>query len=68
MVSDRRPMRFLDKLFGRGKEDPANRSDFEVDGATCARCGTPVPRAQLALDSGSGKPVHQECPPQSPSS
>jgi len=56
-------MGFLDKLFGRGEEDPANRSDFEADGAICVRCGTPVPRAQLALDSGSGKPVHRECPP-----
>ncbi len=45
-------MGFLGKLFGRGKEDPANRSDFEAAGAICARCGAPIPRAQLALDSG----------------
>ena len=55
-------MGFLDKLFRRGEEDPANRSDFDVDGKICARCGKPIPRAQMALDSGGGKPVHQECP------
>ncbi len=59
-------MGFLDKLFARGKEDPANRSDFEADGAICVRCGAPIPRAQLALDSGGGKPVHRECPSKEP--
>lgn len=55
-------MGFLDKLFRRGKEDPADRSDFEVEGQICARCGEPIPKENLALDSGAGLPVHRACP------
>ena len=54
-------MGFLDRLFGRG-ENPADRSDFEKDGQICARCGKPIPRENLALDSGGGRPVHRVCP------
>lgn len=55
-------MGLFDKLFQRGKDDPAARSDFEADGKICARCGQPIPRENLALDSGSGRPVHRACP------
>jgi hypothetical protein len=55
-------MGFLDKLFRRGDADPAHRTDFEVDNQICVRCGKPIPRANLALDSGGGRPIHRVCP------
>lgn len=54
-------MGLLDKLFRR--ENPADRSDFETEGQTCAKCGKgPIPRENLALDSGAGLPIHRVCP------
>jgi len=55
-------MGFLDKLLRRGESDPAHRSDFETDGQICVRCGKPIPRSNLALDSGGGRPIHRTCP------
>ena len=54
-------MGFFDKLFGTGKENPAKRS-VEA-GQICAKCGEPVPRDNMAFDSGGGRPIHRECPP-----
>ena len=34
----------------------------EAEGKICARCGQPIPNENLALDSGSGRPVHRACP------
>lgn len=54
-------MGFLDKLFGVGRENPAQRS-VEA-GQICSKCGQPVPRDNMAFDSGGGRPIHRVCPP-----
>jgi hypothetical protein len=51
---------FFDKLFGTGKDNPAHRS-VEA-GEICAKCGEPVPRDNMAFDSGGGRPIHRTCP------
>ena len=53
-------MGFWDRLFGAGKDNPAQRS--VEDGVLCAKCRTPVPRDNMAFDSGGGKPIHRVCP------
>ena len=51
---------FFSKLFGLGKDNPARRS--VKGGEICAKCGQPVPRDNMAFDSGSGGPIHRTCP------
>lgn len=53
-------MSFLGKLFGGGRDNPAERR-VEA-GQICAKCGKPVPRDNMAFDSGGGRPIHQVCP------
>jgi hypothetical protein len=50
---------FFDKLFG-GRDDPAKRT-VEA-GQICAKCRQPVPRDNMAFDSGGGRPIHRVCP------
>ncbi len=52
-------MGLFDKLFG-GRENPAARS-VEA-GQSCAKCGQPVPKDNMAFDSGGGRPIHRVCP------
>ena len=51
---------FFDKLFGIGKENPARRS--VEDGHICHKCGHPVMKGNMGFDTGSGQPLHLECP------
>ena len=51
---------FFDKLFGIGRDNPAKRT--VEDGEICAKCGQPVPRDNMAFDSGGGRPIHRVCP------
>jgi hypothetical protein len=51
---------FLSKLFGLGGDDPARRT--VKAGEICAKCGQPVPRDNMAFDSGGGRPIHRVCP------
>lgn len=53
-------MGFFGRLFGAGGDDPAKRT-VEA-GQTCAKCGQPVPRDNMAFDSGAGRPIHRQCP------
>lgn len=55
-------MGWLDKLFGTGDENPAKRSVEE--GQSCGKCGAPVPRDNMAFDSGGGGVIHRVCPDQ----
>lgn len=51
---------FFAKLFGTGGNHVAKRT---VDaGQICAKCGQPVPRENMAFDSGGGRPIHRSCP------
>jgi hypothetical protein len=50
----------FDWLTGRGREGPGRRSVEE--GQICAKCGEPVPRDNMAFDSGGGRPIHRFCP------
>ena len=52
-------MGFWGKLFGGG-ENPAKRT-VEA-GQICSKCGKPVPRDNMAFDSGGGRPIHRRCP------
>ncbi len=53
-------MGFFGKLFGTGEDNPSKRS---VDaGQKCSKCGQPVPRENMAFDSGSGGVIHRKCP------
>lgn len=52
---------FFGKLFGTGDDNPAKRT-VEA-GQICAKCGGPVPRDNMAFDSGGGRPIHRSCPP-----
>jgi len=51
---------FFSKLFGTGGGDAAKRT-VEA-GQICAKCGQPVPRDNMAFDSGGGRPIHLRCP------
>ena len=53
-------MGFFDRLFGGGGKNPAERS-VEA-GQICAKCNQPVPRDNMAFDSGGGRPIHRVCP------
>ena len=51
---------FLAKLFGTDRNGPVER---KIDaGQTCAKCGQPIPRENMAFDSGGGRPIHRTCP------
>jgi hypothetical protein len=51
---------WFEKLFGIGGENPAKRA--VKAGEICAKCGQPVPRDNMAFDSGGGRPIHRVCP------
>jgi hypothetical protein len=51
---------FWNRLFGGGAENPAKRTVEE--GQICSKCGEPVPRDNMAFDSGGGRPIHRVCP------
>ncbi len=53
-------MGIFQRLFGLGGEDPSKR--HVEDGQMCAKCGGPVPRDNMAFDSGGGRPIHRVCP------
>lgn len=53
-------MGFFEKLFGPSGGDQAKRTVEE--GQICAKCGQPVPRDNMAFDSGGGRPIHFRCP------
>ena len=53
-------MGFFGKLFGMGGDDVTKRT-VEA-GQICAKCGQPVPRENMAFDSGGGRPIHRTCP------
>lgn len=53
-------MGFFQRLFGLGDDDPSKRT--VEDGQICAKCGAPVPRDNMAFDSGGGRPIHRVCP------
>lgn len=53
-------MGFFGKLFGLEDDDSAKRT--VDDGQICAKCGQPVPRDNMAFDSGGGRPIHRVCP------
>ena len=56
-------MGFFERLFGGG----ADRAKRTVEpGQSCAKCGRPVPRDNMAFDSGGGRPIHRSCPPEDP--
>ena len=57
-------MGFFEKLFGKGKHDPARRT--VESGEICSKCGQPVPRDNMAFDSGGGRPIHRKCPEEVP--
>jgi hypothetical protein len=50
---------WFDWLFGEG--DDAAKRTVEA-GQACSKCGQPVPRDNMAFDSGSGRPIHRHCP------
>ena len=54
-------MGFFSKLFGTGGDNPAARGSVD-GGEICAKCGEPVPRDNMAFDSGGGRPIHRKCP------
>jgi len=51
---------FFAKLFGMGESDAAKRT--VASGQICPKCGQPIPRENMAFDSGGGKPIHRTCP------
>jgi hypothetical protein len=51
---------FFGKLFGTDGSDGAKR--VVEAGQKCAKCGQPVPRENMAFDSGGGRPIHRICP------
>jgi len=51
---------FFGKLFGMGGDDATKR--MVEAGQICAKCGQPVPRENMAFDSGGGRPIHRTCP------
>jgi hypothetical protein len=51
---------FFSKLFGTDGGGAARRT--VADGQTCAKCGQPVSRENMAFDSGGGRPIHRICP------
>jgi hypothetical protein len=51
---------FFAKLFGTGEADASKRT-VEA-GQICAKCGLPVPKNNMAFDSGGGRPIHLQCP------
>lgn len=53
-------MGFFDRLFKTGDENPAKRT--VESGQICSKCGEPVPRDNMAFDSGGGRPIHRHCP------
>jgi hypothetical protein len=53
-------MGFFAKLFGFGEGGGGERT-VEA-GQRCAKCGLPVPRDNMAFDSGGGRPIHRVCP------
>lgn len=53
-------MGFFGKLFGFGEGSGGERTVEE--GQSCAKCGLPVPRDNMAFDSGGGRPIHRVCP------
>jgi hypothetical protein len=48
----------FDWLFGGERENPAKRS--VESGQACAKCGQPVPKDNMAFDSGGGRPCSVE--------
>ena len=59
-------MGFFERLFGGGGSDAAKRT--VEPGQICAKCGQPVPRDNMAFDSGGGRPIHLTCPEPPPDS
>jgi hypothetical protein len=57
---------FFARLFGIDGNDAAKRT-VEA-GQICAKCGQPVPRDNMAFDSGGGRPIHRVCPATPPES
>lgn len=53
-------MGFFAKLFGL--RDPRAGERTVRDGQICQKCGHPVPRDNMAFDSGGGRPIHRLCP------
>ena len=53
-------MGFFQRLFGLGDDDAAKRT--VEPGQICAKCGQPVPKDNMAFDSGGGRPIHLRCP------
>ena len=51
---------FFAKLFGTEVGDSDKRMGEERK--ICAKCGQPIPRENLAFDSGGGRPIHRICP------
>lgn len=54
-------MGFFAKLFGTDGGGSAKRGTV-AEGQICAKCGQPVPRENMAFDSGGGRPIHRVCP------
>lgn len=57
-------MGFFEKLFGGGDRDASKRT--VEPGQICAKCGQPVPKDNMAFDSGGGRPIHVKCPEPQP--
>ena len=53
-------MGFFSKLLGLEEDDSAKRT--VEGGQPCAKCGQPVPKSNMGFDSGSGRPIHVNCP------
>ena len=58
-VSREGTMGFFERLFGNGGNDAKRTVEA---GQICAKCGQPVPRDNMAFDSGGGRPIHRTCP------
>lgn len=52
-------MGFWGRLFGDNGDDAKRTVEA---GQICAKCGQPVPRDNMAFDSGAGRPIHRTCP------
>ena len=52
-------MGFFGRLFGTGEDDAKRTVEA---GQICAKCGQPIPRDNMAFDSGAGTPIHRTCP------
>lgn len=57
-------MGFFGKLFGSGDGGGGERT--VKAGQICPKCGQPVPRDNMAFDSGGGRPIHRRCPERAP--